>query len=352
MYSLLDVLIYLSPYRDYAGTFGPVKSTLLSFLVISIAYLVGYGMFLRRNHFIVDGRLVVITGGSQGMGKAMAIDLSKRGANIVIVARDKSKLKAAAKEIENARRSDQQTVRFVSADLTSAKEAQRALDECGGIPDVLLCCAGMSNPQLFIDQETDVFDWSMKMNYFTALYITHATWKLMAKNPLPKDSPPRHIMFVSSFCGFITFAGYSSYSPTKAALRSLADTLRQEGMIYNIKVHCSFPSTIYTPGFEQEQLIKPDLTKELEGSDAGQTAEQVSKAVLKGLDSGEFLITTELFGNMARNSMKGLSPRNNVLVDTVLGVLGGIIWPFVRFDFDRKVKRYATMEMQKRSKQE
>jgi len=305
-------------------------------------------MFFRRNHFIVDGRLVVITGGSQGMGKAMAIDLSKRGANIVIIARDKSKLQAAAKEIQNARKSNTQTVQFVCADLTNANEAQRAVYECGGVPDILLCCAGMAIPKFFIDQEIDTFDWSMKMNYFTALNITHAAWKLMAKNPCPET---RHIMFVSSFCGFITFAGYSSYSPAKAALRSLADTLRQEGMMYNIKVHCCFPSTISTPGFEQEQLIKPNLTKQLEGSDMGQTAEQVSKAVLKGLDKGEFLITTEFFGNFARNSMKGFSPGNNILVDTVLGVLGGIIWPFVRFDFDLKVKRFAALEI-KRLKRE
>jgi 3-dehydrosphinganine reductase len=58
------------------------------------------GMFPGRKHFPVAGRTVVVTGGSQGMGKQLAILLAAKGANVVIVARTVSKLKAALKEIE------------------------------------------------------------------------------------------------------------------------------------------------------------------------------------------------------------------------------------------------------------
>lgn len=88
-----------------------------------------------------------------------------------------------------------------------------------------------------------------------------------------KPSPPRHLIFTASFLAFYTFAGWSSYSPTKAALRSLSDTLSQEANLYatanpkepEVRVHTIFPAGILTEGFDAENRIKSDLTKLLEG---------------------------------------------------------------------------------------
>lgn len=60
------------------------------------------------------------------------------------------------------------------------------------------------------------------------------------------------IVFISSVLGIMSFAGYSTYSPTKYAVRGLADTLRNELQRYSINIHIFFPGTIFTPGYEVE----------------------------------------------------------------------------------------------------
>lgn len=67
------------------------------------------------------------------------------------------------------------------------------------------------------------------------------------------------IVFVSSMLGLLSFTGYSTYSPTKYALRGLADTLRNELKRYNIDVHIFFPGNIDSPGFVTEVSLLHSL---------------------------------------------------------------------------------------------
>jgi 3-dehydrosphinganine reductase len=90
------------------------------------------------------------------------------------------------------------------------------------------------------------------------------------------------IVFVSSTLGYMSIPGYSSYSPAKHALRGLTDTLRPELLLYGIDVHCFFPPTMYTPGYDEENKSKPALTLDIEKDDTGLTAEQAAEGLLKG----------------------------------------------------------------------
>lgn len=72
------------------------------------------------------------------------------------------------------------------------------------------------------------------------------------------------IVFVSSMLGLLSFVGYSTYSPSKFAVRGLADTLRNELKRYGIEVHVFFPGNIDSPGFVTEVVTKQcidDITK-------------------------------------------------------------------------------------------
>ena len=73
---------------------------------------------------------------------------------------------------------------------------------------------------------------------------------------------------VSSTLGLMGMIGYSQYSPTKFALRGLAECLRQELIPYGIKTSIYFVSTIKSPGYEKENLTKPAITKIIEDGDA------------------------------------------------------------------------------------
>lgn len=144
-----------------------------------------------------------------------------------------------------------------------------------------------STPGFFLEQSDEVLIQSMNIDYWTACFTAKASALLMAKqqpfSPTMSKSQPPKLIFVASTLGYMSFAGYSSYSPAKHAIRGLADTLRSELLLYGIDVHCFFPAGILSPGFELENQVKPELTKIIEGSDVPGTPEMVAAALLKGL---------------------------------------------------------------------
>lgn len=181
----------------------------------------------------------------------------------------------------------------------------------------------------------------MKVNYMSALYTAHTTLQHMTNSPLPPNSPRRHLIFTASVLSFIALAGYSPYSPAKAALRSLADTLRQECLLHDIDVHCCFPATIYTPGFEFEQSVKPTLTKKLEEGDPGQTPEEVARVCIASLEKGHNMVATSLIGRALQATAWGGSKRNNAFLDTLWIWAVSVVWLFVGWDMDRTVRKWG-----------
>lgn len=97
----------------------------------------------------------------------------------------------------------------------------------------------------------------------------------------PLNARPK-LVFVGSTLSFLNFAGYASYCPPKAAIRALADTLRNELELFGIGIHCFFPGGILSPGFENENIAKPQLTKDIEGSDVPLDPAVVAEYLLKG----------------------------------------------------------------------
>ncbi|ETS83651.1 hypothetical protein PFICI_05527 [Pestalotiopsis fici W106-1] len=329
------------------------------------------GGMLSKNDFPVKGRTVLITGGSRGMGRAAGRILAERGANVVIVARDQKRLLEAIKHIqEGAENSETQRFHHISADLSSPSESVRVIDEVatwnsGNPPDIVWCCAGTSHPGLFVDTPISAFREQMDGNYFSSLYMAHAAvncWIKGAREGVdgPKETasngkaakPARHIIFTASFLALYGIAGYGAYSPSKAALRSLCETLSQEMNLYTaahpneapIRAHTIFPATILTESYEAENLIKPDVTKMLEEDDKGQTPEVVALESIKGLERGLELITTDLMTGLVKGSMLGGSTRGGpgrILIDWFLAWLMGIVMVIVRSDMDKKVRDWG-----------
>ncbi|KAI0898905.1 hypothetical protein F4806DRAFT_493411 [Annulohypoxylon nitens] len=329
-----------------------------------------------RNEFQVHGKTVVLTGGSRGMGLAVGRQLAEKGANVVIVARDKKKLLESLEHIRQGA-SHPETQRFhqISADLTSSTEAVRVIDETvswnSGPPDIVWCCAGTAHPTLFIDTPVTELDNQMTNNYFTSLYMAHATLSCWLRKPLSQEAlttassmggkssslravpgAPRHIIFTASILAFYSVAGYSSYSPCKAALRSLSDTLSQELNLYAgahpeqppIRLHTIFPGTIYTEGYEKENRVKTDLTKMLEEGEGGQTPESIASKSIRGLEGGEELITTDFSGGLLKRAMLGGTHRRGFWRmggDWIIAAVVAIVVIFVRGDMDRKARAWG-----------
>ncbi|KAK9469136.1 hypothetical protein V1512DRAFT_202737 [Lipomyces arxii] len=295
-------------------------------------------MFFGRNKFDVEGRLVVISGASQGLGRALARLLFSKGADVVIVARREEPLKAAVKEIEKARVLEAQTISYVSADLSIASEATRVITTLDRVPDVLMCCAGASIPKLFTELTSEELLNGVSVNYMTALYLAHAGLKAMAATPSP--TYPRHVVFFSSVVHFYSFIGYSQYAPSKSALRSLADCLRQECIPYNVKVAVVFAGNFESEGYEIENRTKPQITKQIEGASPVISADECARLIAKQLNNGQEMITTDFIGFFLSSSMLSFSPRINYFAQVLFAFVLAIIGPIVEASARRNIKKY------------
>ncbi len=160
----------------------------------------------------------------------------------------------------------------------------------------------------------------------------------------------RHLIFTASFLALYAIAGYAPYSPTKAALRSLSDSLSQEMNLYaaafpnkpRVRVHTIFPATIFTDSHVAENRIKSDLTKSLEEGDPGQSPEEVARKSIAGLERGDELVATSFLTRLIMTSVLGGSIRNGwAVLDTILSWIMGLVIIFIRWDTDAKVRRWG-----------
>jgi 3-dehydrosphinganine reductase len=253
--------------------------------------------------------------------------------------------------------------------VSSAEENDRIMAETiawnhGQPPDIVWQIAGAAHPALFKDTPIEVSRKQMDINYWGAAYLAHTTlkaWTQPASNKsvsLPFNGPRQFIM-TSSIGALIGLAGYAPYCPAKAAMRSLADTLRSEVLLYNgsrrskdaairaeaperdMSIHLIMPGTIASPGLEKENLTKHAVTKLLEKGDVVQSEEEVAAAAVKGLENGGFIVTTQFIASLLRAGMLGGSARNNWFLDTVMSWLVAIVWLFIGPDMDAKVFNYG-----------
>ncbi|KAI1413992.1 NAD(P)-binding protein [Hypoxylon sp. FL1857] len=327
-----------------------------------------------KNQFPVQGRLVVVTGGSRGLGLATGRKLAEKGASVVIVARDPDRLAQAIEHIrQGAVNPEAQRFHHISADLTSSSEAVRVIDEViswnsGSPPDIVWCCAGTSHPTLFVDTPVSEFQKQMNSNYFTSLYVAHAVLTHWLKGPRKETSPStstpastsstttpppaRHLIFTASFLAFYSFTGYSPYSPAKAAIRSLSDSLSQEMNLYAaahpsepaVRVHTVFPAGILGEAFDAENRIKSDVTKLLEEGDTPEAPEVLAARAIRALESGQEIITTDFLTGLVRRSVLGGSIRGGfwrAIGDWLIAGLMALVMIVVRSDMDKKVRDWG-----------
>jgi 3-dehydrosphinganine reductase len=230
----------------------------------------------------------IITGGSSGIGKAIAIRLAREGADVTIMARRAEMLAAARSEIEAARCDARQRIRDIQVDVADARAIRdaiaRAEAECGPC-DLAIASAGIALPGYFAEIPDVVFTQTMEVNYFGSLHLARAV--------LPGMRVRRrgHIVFVSSGAGIIGVYGYSAYSPSKFAVRGLAEVLRAELVADGVAVSIVYPPDTDTPQLAAEKELKPHETRAVTAAARTLTADAVARATLTGVRRRRFAIT-------------------------------------------------------------
>ncbi|KAH8695502.1 putative steroid dehydrogenase [Talaromyces proteolyticus] len=303
----------------------------------------------QENCFDVRGQSIAVAGGSRGLGRELALHLIDQGANVNIIARTQKPLDDTQKEMQARVKKSDQVASSTALDLTDAAKVENFVASLSDTSSTLFCVAGGTADEVgfFADISPNDIKSCLERNYLSAAFIAHAFLRRWLKQP-PSENITRHIIFTASTAAFVGLPGYSAYCPTKAATRALADTLRQELLLYrsqqDIRVHCTFPGTIYTDAFFQEQLRKPHLLKELEGSDedgGGLPAGRVAELILSGLKKGHYFITVDSDTALLLNNMRGPSPRDRPVWDWFLGFAASFMWPYYRQKFDRETFNYG-----------
>ena len=133
------------------------------------------------------------------------------------------------------------------------------------------------------------------------------------------------IVLVSSLLGLTGLLGYTSYSPVKHALRGLADSLQSEFHLYpKIDISCYFPATMKTPGYDEEEKSKPELVKKIEKGDPVADAKVCAKGLLRGIDRGDYFITTDFNSALFKNLSRGVSPMSDIPLDLMYGFIAAV----------------------------
>ncbi|GAC95821.1 oxidoreductase [Pseudozyma hubeiensis SY62] len=310
--------------------------TALAAIILSIVLSSIMGA-LRSKKWKAQGKHVFITGGSQGLGLAVAELLASKGANVTICSRTESKLREAVGKVKAAAKTEDQKVEYVAADVSTFEGAKRAIESCSVVPDTVFCCAGGAKPGFFIEQTESDFEKGMRTDYWTCLATSHAAANAMARNNVTNGK----IVLISSTLGLIGLIGYSQYGPMKHAIRGLAESLRSELILYGISVQAYFPGTILSPGLEEENKTKPKITLEIEGEEEGLTPAQCAKGLIKGVEKGHFFITTDFNTELFRTAALGAGPTNRGLLDRVIALIGWIAIPFWRnLIADRAIRKH------------
>jgi 3-dehydrosphinganine reductase len=230
-----------------------------------------------------QGRLVLMSGGSSGMGLALARLLAREGANVWLLARRKDVLEAAYQSLSTA---GGQKHGFVSADVTDWKQVQAGVERVireAGVPDVLINVAGAAHPGYVQELPLETFHEMMDLNYFGTVYMVKALLPAM----LERGSG--YIVNFSSGTGFLAPFGYANYVPSKYAVRGFSDSLRLELKPLGVRVSIVFPPDTDTPGLANENKTKPYETLEAFSSKV-LSADTVAKDTLKGMHRGQYVI--------------------------------------------------------------
>ena len=198
-------------------------------------------------------KTIWITGASSGIGKALALALSKKEVNLILSARNSNRLEAVRLLCHNPER-----VKILTMDLAMWKKASHwvkdALDLFGDI-DILINNAGISQRSLAAETDMEVDERIFRVNYFGTIALTKALLPHFIKKKAG------HVVVVTSVVGRVATPLRSSYSASKHALHGFFDSLRAEVYDDNISI------TLICPGFVNTNISKNALIGD--GSEQG-----------------------------------------------------------------------------------
>lgn len=235
--------------------------------------------------FNLTGKVALVTGGSRGLGKAMARGLVEAGADVIISSRNENDLRGALDDILRG------TIRrgsVIAADMSRRDDVSRlartALEQMGRV-DILINNAGTNKPQP-IDAITDeVWDNVLEINLSSVMALTRALV------PQMKERRWGRIIHISSIMGFVSKEKRDLYSATKSGLLGLARGSALDLGAFGITVNCLAPGPFLTelPASLLSDAEKKTFADRTAVGRWGEPNELVGAALLLASDAGSYI---------------------------------------------------------------
>ncbi|KAK9068427.1 hypothetical protein SSX86_012541 [Deinandra increscens subsp. villosa] len=266
----------------------------------------------------ITSRHVFITGGSRGIGFALARQAAAEGARVTILARNLEQLQEAKTSIRLSTGVD---VAIVSADVRDFDAVKHAVESADPI-DVLICNQGVFSSGELVNLEIKEVKRMIDVNLIGSFNLVKAALPGMKNR---SDRRPVSIAFMSSQAGQVGVYGYTAYAASKFGLRGLAEALQQEVIADDIHVSLIFPPDTDTPSLTEEKERRPPLTSIIAASSSIMRVDEVVKKTLNGIKSGSFSVSCNFKGFLGSIATAGLSPQRSYLMAFVEIISSGVV---------------------------
>ena len=268
-------------------------------------------IFSKKN---MKNKVVIISGASSGIGKALAEEFSKRGSKVVMAARNLDKLN----EIASILKQNNQHILTVKTDVSKEDQCKRLVEktiETFGQIDILINNAGISMRALFEELDLKVIKDLMDVNFWGTIYCTKYALPYLLKSH-------GSVVGVSSIGGYKGLPGRTGYSASKFAIHGFLEVLRIENLKKNLHV------MIACPGFTSSNIRNTALGKD--GNQQGESPRDESK-----------MMSAEKVAVYIANAIK---KRKRSLILTNQGKMTVLLNKFIPYYLDKMVYKHMAKE--------
>ena len=314
----------------FIGIFFPLILSLFAYIFLIIKFY----FFRKEKNF--KNKHVIILGASSGLGEALSYRLIKQGIKLSIASRREQELKKVQKKCNEL--NNKSTCDYYIVDITKESDIKNLFEKSikkNGFPSLIINCAGIAHPGFINELKMDTYKSDMDLNYFGNLKLLREIINQYKINIGTIKDDIIDIVCVGSCLGIIGSIGYTSYCPTKFALKGLLDSLKFELLNTKLNLHYYGPSNMLTPGLVEENKIKPKIVADMESNAKNISADEAALVLLSNLD--KYMITSEPDLELLKISAYYMN--ENKLIDILLIPVAIIGVIFTRKSIEKNIKK-------------
>ncbi len=268
----------------------------------------------------LNGRVVLVTGAAQGIGRALALALWNKGAHLALVDLRKDDLFALERELlESA--TGQRVSKHIGdvADRQWMRQLAADVIQCHGALHVLINNAGVAYEGAFLETSLDDWDRIVAVNLIGVIHGCHFFLPHLAR------VDRAHIVNISSLLGIVAMPGQSAYSATKFAVRGFSEALQEELRTTSVGLTVVHPGAVATGIMRRARGDDPELLRRIDEwyERKAMRPERVATRIVRGIEKGTprlMIAPDAVFADLLKRAMPVAG--NRIFVDAGIRMLG------------------------------